>query len=65
MSMVCHVVGKFEISRFVKVLAALKRSVARVVIEPLKNSRPSLYIIIPAIYKALDACSETSDKKNK
>ena len=35
--------------RFVKVFAELNRSVARVVIEPLKNSRPNLYIMMPAM----------------
>ena len=64
--MVWYVAGKFEISRFVKLLAALKRSVARVVIEPLKNSRPSLYIMIPATYKALWMQSrDDRQKKNE
>ncbi len=35
-------------------LDALKRSVARVVIDPLKNSKPNLYAIIPPIYMALE-----------
>jgi len=35
--------------RFVKVFVELNRSVARVVIEPLKNSRPNLYIIMPTM----------------
>lgn len=40
--------------RLENALDALKRSVARVVIDPLKNSKPNLYAIIPPIYMALE-----------